>query len=137
MVERKKEMGRDRVSRLVSWGHWFAFFNGFLAMIIGTRYLETLGYPESILGWGYLAISTIGHFSFLAFIVYLVFIFPVTLLLPYSRFLRGYAAIIATLALNILLYDTIIYDDYGLHPCKGCQASDLETVVWTIYSWSR
>ena len=115
MVERKKEMSRDRVSRLVSWGHWFAFFNGFLAMIVGVRYLDTVGYPETWLGWGYLAISTIGHFSFLAFIVYLVLIFPVTLLLPYSKILRGYAATVATLSLCILLYDTIIFDDYGLH----------------------
>lgn len=115
MVERKKEMSRDRVSRLVSWGHWFAFFNGFLAMIVGVRYLSTVGYPETWIGWGYLAISTIGHFSFLAFIVYLVLIFPVTLLLPYSKILRGYAAVVATLSLCILLYDTIIYDDYGLH----------------------
>ncbi|QFU23224.1 DUF3413 domain-containing protein [Shewanella eurypsychrophilus] len=115
MVERKKEMSRDRVSRLVSWGHWFAFFNGFLAMIVGVRYLDTVGYPETWLGWGYLAISTIGHFSFLAFIVYLVLIFPVTLLLPYSKILRGYAAAVATFSLCILLYDTIIFDDYGLH----------------------
>lgn len=115
MVKRKKEMVRDRVSRLVSWGHWFAFFNGFLAMIVGIRYLDSVGYPETLLGWGYLAISTIGHFSFLAFIVYLVLVFPVTLLLPYSKILRGFAAVVATLSLCILLYDTIIYDDYGLH----------------------
>ncbi|WP_299797072.1 DUF3413 domain-containing protein [uncultured Shewanella sp.] len=115
MVKRKKEMVRDRVSRLVSWGHWFAFFNGFLAMIVGIRYLDSVGYPETWIGWGYLAISTIGHFSFLAFIVYLVLVFPVTLLLPYSKILRGYAAVVATLSLCILLYDTIIYDDYGLH----------------------
>ncbi|BAJ01720.1 sulfatase [Shewanella violacea DSS12] len=108
-------MGRDRVSRLVSWGHWFAFFNGFLAMIVGLRYLDTVGYPETWIGWGYLATSTLGHFSFLGFIVYLVLVFPVTLLLPYSKILRGYAASVATLSLCILLYDTIIYDDYGLH----------------------
>ncbi|MEZ9139903.1 MULTISPECIES: DUF3413 domain-containing protein [unclassified Shewanella] len=115
MVERKKQMTRDKVSRLVNWGHWFAFFNGFLAMIIGARYLSSVGYPETIIGWGYLAISTIGHFSFLAFIVYVVFLFPITLLLPYSKILRGYAALVATLGLCILLYDTIVFDDYGIH----------------------
>lgn len=115
MVERQKQIGRDRVSRLVSWGHWFAFYNGLLAIIVGYRYLGTVGFPESIVGWSYLALSTIGHFSFLAFIVYLVLIFPITLLLPYSKILRGYAAVVATLSLCILLYDTIIYDDYGLH----------------------
>ncbi|QLE85860.1 DUF3413 domain-containing protein [Shewanella sp. Scap07] len=115
MIERKKELGRDRVSRLVSWGHWFALFNGFLAMIVGVRFLDSVGTPDTWLGWGYLTLSTIGHFSFLAFIVYLVMIFPVTLLLPYSKILRGYAAVVATLSLCILLYDTVIYDDYGLH----------------------
>ncbi|MBV7316611.1 DUF3413 domain-containing protein [Shewanella sp. NIFS-20-20] len=115
MVERQKQLVRDKVSRLVNWGHWFAFFNGILAMIIGSRYIETVGSPESLLGWGYLAISTIGHFSFLAFIVYLVLLFPISLLLPYSKILRGYAAIVATLSLCALLYDTIIFDDYGLH----------------------
>ncbi|QYJ84941.1 DUF3413 domain-containing protein [Shewanella mesophila] len=115
MIERKKEMGRDRVSRLVSWGHWFAFFNGFLAMIIGVRYIETVGAPESLIGWSYLTISTLGHFSFLAFIVYLVVLFPISLILPYSKILRGLAAVAATISLCILLYDTIIYDDYGLH----------------------
>lgn len=115
MVERQKQIGRDRVSRLISWGHWFAFINGLLAIVVGYRYLDTVGLPESIIGSVYLGLSTIGHFSFLAFIVYLVLIFPVTLLLPYSKILRGYAAIVATISLCILLYDTIIYDDYGLH----------------------
>ncbi|GIU29382.1 DUF3413 domain-containing protein [Shewanella schlegeliana] len=115
MVERQKQIGRDRVSRLVSWGHWFAFINGLLAIIVGYRYLDSIGLPETFIGWGYLVISTIGHFSFLAFMVYLVFIFPITLLLPYSRILRGYAAVVATLSLCLLLYDTVIYDDYGLH----------------------
>ncbi|WP_412513398.1 DUF3413 domain-containing protein [Shewanella indica] len=115
MVERTKQLGKDRVSRLINWGHWFAFFNGFLAMIVGSRYLESVGYPETWIGWGYLGVSTIGHLSFLAFIVYLVLLFPVTLLLPYSRILRGYAAVVATLGLCIMLYDTIVYDDYGMH----------------------
>ncbi|GIU14852.1 DUF3413 domain-containing protein [Shewanella sp. MBTL60-007] len=115
MVERQKQIGRDRVSRLVSWGHWFAFINGLLAIIVGYRYLDTIGLPESFIGWGYLLISTIGHFSFLAFMVYLVFVFPITLILPYSKILRGYAAVVATLSLCLLLYDTVIYDDYGLH----------------------
>ena len=115
MSERREQMSRDKVSRLINWGHWFAFFNGLLAMIVGARYLSSLGYPETLLGWGYLVISTLGQFSFLAFIVYLVFLFPVTLLLPYSKILRGLGALVASLGLCILLYDTIIYDDYGIH----------------------
>ncbi|WP_434940561.1 DUF3413 domain-containing protein [Shewanella sp. HL-SH8] len=115
MIERRKQMTRDKVSRLVNWGHWFAFFNGLLAMIIGSRYIGSVGQPDSIISWGYLALSTIGHYTFLAFIVYVIFIFPVSIILPYSKILRGYAAFVASMALYILLYDTIIYDDYGIH----------------------
>lgn len=115
MVERKKQMSRDRVSRLINWGHWFAFFNGLLAMIVGSRYLGSVGYPETWYGWVYLSVSTIGQFSFLAFIAYLICLFPLTLILPYSKILRGVAAVIATLSLCILLYDTIVYADYGMH----------------------
>ncbi|MCS6112889.1 DUF3413 domain-containing protein [Shewanella baltica] len=115
MVERKKQMSRDRVSRLINWGHWFAFFNGILAMIVGGRYLGSVGYPETWYGWVYLSVSTIGQFSFLAFIAYLICLFPLTLILPYSKILRGVAAVIATLSLCILLYDTIVYADYGMH----------------------
>lgn len=115
MVERKKQMSRDRVSRLINWGHWFAFFNGLLAMIVGSRYLGSVGYPETWYGWFYLSVSTIGQFSFLAFIAYLICLFPLTLILPYSKILRGVAAVFATLSLCILLYDTIVYADYGMH----------------------
>ena len=115
MVERKKQMSRDRVSRLINWGHWFAFFNGILAMIIGSRYIGGVGYPETWYGWTYLSVSTIGQFSFLAFIAYLICLFPLTFILPYSKILRGIAAVIATLSLCVLLYDTIVYADYGMH----------------------
>ncbi|SUI72781.1 DUF3413 domain-containing protein [Shewanella morhuae] len=115
MVERKKQMSRDRVSRLINWGHWFAFFNGILAMIVGCRYIGSVGYPETWYGWIYLGVSTIGQFSFLAFIAYLICLFPLTFILPYSKILRGIAAVIATLSLCILLYDTIVYADYGMH----------------------
>ncbi|MGI1988351.1 DUF3413 domain-containing protein [Shewanella glacialipiscicola] len=115
MVERKKQMSRDRVSRLINWGHWFAFFNGILAMIIGSRYIGGVGYPETWYGWVYLSVSTIGQFSFLAFIAYLICLFPLTFILPYSKILRGIAAVIATLSLCVLLYDTIVYADYGMH----------------------
>ena len=45
----------DRVSRLVGWGHWFAFFNIIAAMLIGTRYITQSAWPETLLGQFYLA----------------------------------------------------------------------------------
>ncbi|MCL1078577.1 DUF3413 domain-containing protein [Parashewanella spongiae] len=115
MFEHNIQLNRDKVSNLINWGHWFAFFNGLLAIIIGSRYISTLGEPDTWLGWSYLILYTVGQFSFLAFIIYLIFLFPVTLLAPYSRVLRGFAATIATIGQCILLYDTVIFSDYGLH----------------------
>lgn len=115
IFEAKKRLGRDKVSNLINWGHWFAFYNGLLAILIGSKYILALGLPESVAGWGYLTLYTVGQFCFLSFIVYLVCLFPTTLLLPYSRILRGFAAIVATIGLTTLLYDTKIFEVYGIH----------------------
>lgn len=68
----------DRVSRLVGWGHWFAFFNIIAAMLIGTRYITQSAWPETLLGQFYLAASWVGHFGFLVFALYLLVLFPLT-----------------------------------------------------------
>ena len=115
IFEATKRLGRDKVSNLINWGHWFAFINVLLAIIIGLRYILAQGLPDSLISWGYLTLYTLGQFSFLAFIVYLIFLFPATILLPYSRILRGFAAIVATIGQTILLYDTKIFDVYGIH----------------------
>lgn len=115
IFEAKKQLGRDKVSNLISWGHWFAFFNGLLGIIIGSSYILAIGLPDSLMGWGYLTLYTLGQFCFLAFIVYLIFLFPATILLPYSRILRGFAALVATTGLTTLLYDTKIFNEYGIH----------------------
>ncbi|MBW3138708.1 DUF3413 domain-containing protein [Ferrimonas balearica] len=110
-----QEQQKDKVSQLVLWGHWFTFFNMILAMLIATRYIATEGWPETLLGQGYLLTNLVGHFAFLGFAVYLLTLFPVTLLLPFSRILRGYAAVVATLGQSALLFDTLVFDHYRLH----------------------
>ncbi|MBY5991280.1 DUF3413 domain-containing protein [Ferrimonas balearica] len=103
------------MSQLVLWGHWFTFFNMILAMLIATRYVITDGWPDTLLAQAYLMANLVGHFAFVSFAVYLLALFPVTLLLPFSRVLRGYAAVVATLALSALLFDTLVFDHYRLH----------------------
>ncbi|GAA4873681.1 DUF3413 domain-containing protein [Ferrimonas pelagia] len=109
------EHNKDRVSPLVLWGHWYTFINILLAMVIATRYLKVEGWPETLLGQLYMLTNWVGHFAFLGFVVYLIALFPVTLLLPYSRILRGYAAVVATLALSTLAFDAQVFSHYRLH----------------------
>lgn len=67
---------RDQVSRLISWGHWFTFFNILLALVISGRYILANPWPETQLGVAYLILSWLGHFSFVGFIAYLLTLFP-------------------------------------------------------------
>jgi membrane-anchored protein YejM (alkaline phosphatase superfamily) len=59
---------REQVSRLISWGHWFTFFNILLALGISSRYILANPWPETQLGVSYLILSWLGHFSFIGFI---------------------------------------------------------------------
>ena len=41
---------REKVSQMVSWGHWFALFNILLATLIGCRYLFVADWPTTLTG---------------------------------------------------------------------------------------
>ncbi|SJZ51066.1 hydrolase of alkaline phosphatase superfamily [Vibrio cincinnatiensis] len=113
----------ERVSRLVSWGHWFAFFNIIAAMLIGTRYITQTPWPDTLLGQFYLAFSWVGHFGFLVFALYLLILFPLTFLIPSRMLFRFIAVCFATLGLTVLLIDTQTYQTINLH---------LTPVVWEL-----
>ena len=61
---------RDNVSRLIGWGHWLVFANVLLAMAVSSRYLLITGWPDTLLGVGYMLVSWVGHFAFLTFFTY-------------------------------------------------------------------
>ncbi|WP_341661861.1 DUF3413 domain-containing protein [Vibrio sp.] len=122
MVDNGNTYG-ERVSRLVGWGHWFAFFNIIAAMLIGTRYITESPWPETLLGQFYLAISWVGHFGFLVFALYLLVLFPLTFLIPSRKLFRLVAVCFATFGLTVLLVDTQAYQKINLH---------LTPVVWEV-----
>ncbi|MDP2575394.1 DUF3413 domain-containing protein [Vibrio penaeicida] len=105
----------ERVSRLVSWGHWFAFFNIIAAMLIGTRYITQSPWPDTLLGQVYLAVSWLGHFAFLIFAIYILVLFPLTFLVPSRKLFRFLSACFATAGLTVLLLDTQVYQNLHLH----------------------
>ncbi|RKS86965.1 hypothetical protein DES39_0171 [Orbus hercynius] len=116
MVKLKPNSLRDdRATQIVSWGHWFALFNIFLVIILGSRYLFIADWPQTLLGRVYAIISCIGHFSFLTFIVYLIVLFPLSFFLHSSRWQRIIAVIIATVAITILLIDIQVFAHFRMH----------------------
>ncbi|WP_086983649.1 DUF3413 domain-containing protein [Vibrio aphrogenes] len=122
MVDSGNSYG-ERVSRLVSWGHWFAFFNIIIAMLIGTSFITQSPWPETILGQAYLLISWVGHFSFLVFGLYILILFPLTFIIPSRKLLRLFSVCFATICLTLLILDSQAYERLHLH---------LNPVVWEL-----
>lgn len=112
---RQRKQRRDKIARLISWGHWFTFFNIMLALAIGTLYVEAAETPATFLGGFYMLISWLGHFAFLPFITFIILIFPFCLIIPFSRFLKGVATLVAAFGLIALVADALFFRQYGYH----------------------
>lgn len=114
---------QERVSQMISWGHWFALFNILLILPIGTHYLFVSDWPRTLAGRLYAMLSVLGHFSFLGFALYLLLLFPLTFIINSQRLLRLFATIIATIAITLLLIDSQIFEQFRLH---------LNFMVWDL-----
>jgi len=105
----------DKVSRLISWAHWFTFFNIIIVSLIGLRYIIYSGMADSFAGVIYQFISLIGHFSFLCAAVFMLILFPLAFLIPFPRLYRVIAIFISTTLITFLIVDTQIFKLYNFH----------------------
>ncbi|MCZ4214386.1 LPS biosynthesis-modulating metalloenzyme YejM [Escherichia coli] len=114
---------REKVSQMVSWGHWFALFNILLSLVIGSRYLFIADWPTTLAGRIYSYVSIIGHFSFLVFATYLLILFQLTFLVGSQRLMRFLSVILATAGMTLLLIDSEVFTRFHLH---------LNPIVWQL-----
>ncbi|HHE3807666.1 TPA: LPS biosynthesis-modulating metalloenzyme YejM [Escherichia coli] len=114
---------REKVSQMVSWGHWFALFNILLSLVIGSRYLFIADWPTTLAGRIYSYVSIIGHFSFLVFATYLLILFPLTFIVDSQRLMRFLSVILATAGMTLLLIDSEVFTRFHLH---------LNPIVWQL-----
>lgn len=114
---------REKVSQMVSWGHWFALFNILLSLVIGNRYLFIADWPTTLAGRIYSYVSIIGHFSFLVFATYLLILFPLTFIVGSQRLMRFLSVILATAGMTLLLIDSEVFTRFHLH---------LNPIVWQL-----
>ena len=105
----------SKASQLLSWGHWFTFANIGLVLLISTIYLFAESQPSSSLGWFYMLITWVSHTSFITFCAFVLTIFPLSLVFPYPRHIRGMAAAIATIGVSTLCLDAFVYYSLGYH----------------------
>ncbi|MGB5444291.1 MAG: DUF3413 domain-containing protein, partial [Psychromonas sp.] len=105
----------DNVSRLISWGHWFTFFNIIIVSLISLRYIAYSGVSDSLGGIAYQFISLIGHFSFLCATVFMLVLFPLAFIVPFPRLYRIIALLVSSIAITFLILDTQIFKLYNFH----------------------
>ncbi len=114
---------REETSQRIAWGHWFAFFNIVIALIIASRYALNADWPNTLSGKLYFFISLFGHFSFVVFAFYLLILFPLSFVINNTRSFRIFAVIFATVGQTTLLVDTEVFKQFYLH---------LSSFVWQL-----
>ena len=56
-------------------------------------------------------VTWLSHTSFIAFLAFVLTVFPLSLIFPYPRHIRGMAAVIATVGASLLTLDAYVYVD--------------------------
>lgn len=115
MVSNENSSYSKRLLHLISWGHWFTFFNIIAAILIAIIFLDAEGIPNDIIGKVYMLVNWFSHMAFLTFICFVLTVFPLTLLFPQTKFIRGAASVIFTAALSVLVLDGFTYSQLGYH----------------------
>ncbi|AWL12070.1 uncharacterized protein HMF8227_01596 [Saliniradius amylolyticus] len=106
---------RQRVARLVSWGHWFALANILIAIVIASVYVFNSRAPDTALGVVYLLSNWFSHIAFLTFIGFIILVLPFCYLLPNARLVRATGSVFAALGLALLAFDALLYNKHGIH----------------------
>lgn len=119
----KPQSYREKVSQMISWGHWFALFNIILSLLLGSRYLFISDWPATFAGRFYAIVSWMGHFSFIVFAIYILVLFPLTFVVVSQRLLRVISCTLASAGLTILIFDMAVYQQFQLH---------LTQLVWDL-----
>jgi membrane-anchored protein YejM (alkaline phosphatase superfamily) len=113
---------------LISWSHWFTFFNIIAAIILSSYYLFSETAPTTFLGQTYLITTWVSHIGFLTFMSYVLILFPLTLIFPNTKFIRTCGSIIFTVGLLLLVLDGFIYSSLGYHLNASSSAQIIEVL---------
>jgi hypothetical protein len=119
----------SKASQLLSWGHWFTFANIGLVLLISLSYLFADSAPTTTMGYVYMLVTWLSHTSFITFIAFVLTIFPLSLIFPYPRHIRGMAAILATFGASLLTLDAYVYFNLGYH-LSSSALPEIVSLLW-------
>jgi membrane-anchored protein YejM (alkaline phosphatase superfamily) len=130
MVAFESKSYSKRLLHLISWSHWFTFFNIVVAIILSALYVFAEPTPNTFSGNLYLYTTWFSHMGFLTFIGYVLILFPIILIYPRTRFIRTTASILYATAMVFLLLDAFVYSRLGYH----LNASSSDQIIQLIGS---
>ena len=104
-----------KLLHLISWSHWFTFFNIIAAIALSSYYLFSETAPTTLIGQVYLITTWVSHMAFLTFMSFVLLLFPLTIIWPNTKVIRTSGSIIFTFGLLLLLLDGFIYSRLGYH----------------------
>lgn len=125
----------SKASQLLSWGHWFTFSNICLALLISLAYLFADTSPDTTMGSIYMILTWLGHVGFITFLGFVLTIFPLSLVFPYPRHIRGMAAILATFGASLMAFDAYVFYNLGYH-LSSSALPQIVSLVWHTISAS-
>lgn len=115
MVAFESKSYSKRLLHLISWSHWFTFFNIIIAIALSALYVFAENTPDTAIGNIYLYTTWFSHMGFLTFMGFVLIVFPIILIYPRTRFVRATASVIYTTGLMLLLLDAFVYSRLGYH----------------------
>ncbi|CAM3566150.1 DUF3413 domain-containing protein [Paraphotobacterium marinum] len=105
----------NQISFLINWGHRYTAFNIIYSLLIALLYFYANPLPNTSIGIIYFFVSWLGYFSFFCFLFYIIFVFPFTFVIKYSRVFRIYTIFISSLALTFQFVDVNYFNLYKEH----------------------
>jgi len=115
MVAFESKSYSKRLLHLISWSHWFTFFNIIIAIALSALYVFAEQTPDTVIGNVYLYTTWFSHIGLLTFMGYVVILFPIIIIYPRTKFIRTAASFLFTAALVLLLLDAFVYNRLGYH----------------------
>ncbi|WP_100657418.1 DUF3413 domain-containing protein [Alteromonas flava] len=130
---------RQRVTKLVNWGHWFALANIVLALIISSIFVFSSPQSGTAIGTVYLFANWFGHVGFLTFCGFVIFILPQCYWVTNPRLVKGSSSVIAAVGLALLALDALIFNRTGFHITLNSAElvrSETQTQL-SLFSWQQ
>ncbi|MBF7072710.1 DUF3413 domain-containing protein [Glaciecola sp. MH2013] len=110
---------RKQINELVAWGHWFAFANILIAIVISSVYLLSSPIASTPISIVYTFATWLGHISFITFFGFVVLLLPFCYKIKQPSLLKAIGSVVAAIGLALLAFDALLYNKTGFHISLG------------------